>query len=74
VKVFILLVLLVLLSGCSTLSTVVNKGAEVNDKALIGAETTICQGASVGAVERRYKTDELKESRQVICDNYRMSK
>ena len=70
-KVFILLVFL---SGCSTLSSVVDKGAELNDKALVSAEGTICTAASVGAVERRYNTDELKESRQVICDNYRMSK
>ena len=73
-KVFILLVLFILLSGCSTLSSIVDKGAEVNDKLLVSAEGTICTAASVGAVERRYKTDELKESRQVICDNYRMSK
>ena len=68
------LVLLVLLSGCSTLSKVVDKGAEVNDEALIGAEATLCNIASVGAVERRYKTDELRAARKKLCDNYRMSK
>lgn len=51
---FMFSILLFTLSGCSATVAVVEKGAEINDSALEAAEFTICQAASIGAIQRRY--------------------
>ncbi len=65
---YLILVLVILLSGCSAIAGLADKGAELNDEALVSAEFVICSGASVGAIERRYDTKKLLEARKVICD------
>jgi len=50
----VILVSAIALSGCGTLGVVAQKGADANDAALDGAEFTICEGASIGAVRRKY--------------------
>lgn len=55
-------------SGCSMVAGIADKAAEVNDEALVSAEFAICNGASVGAVERRYNTKKLLEARKAICE------
>jgi acetyltransferase-like isoleucine patch superfamily enzyme len=57
-----------LFSGCSIMSGIMDKGAEINDEALVSSEFIICSGASVGAIERRYNTVELLEARKTLCD------
>ena len=64
----ILLIAITLLTGCSSIISAAGKVAEINDEALKSAEFTICNGASVGSVERRYNTSELLKARKVICD------
>lgn len=64
----LIVVLSAALSGCSTIAQITDKAANVNDEALVAAEFTICSAASVGAVQRRYNTQELIEARKVICD------
>ena len=56
---------LLTLSGCSTQymaarDTAVTAAAHANDRALGAAEFTICRGASVGSVKRKYFTNESK--------------
>jgi len=65
---YLILVLIVVISGCSVVAGLADKGAELNNEALVSAEFVICSGASVGAIERHYKTKELLEARKVICD------
>ena len=64
----LLLVIFVLLSsGCSMLGKVVDAGGEVNDKALVTSEVTICRAASVGSVLRRYNTPEKAKACLTLC-------
>ena len=56
------------LTGCSTIGKVVDRAADVNDEALLSAEFTICNAASIGSIERRYNTIELLNARKVLCD------
>ncbi len=65
---YLILLLVTTLAGCSTMVGLADKGAELNDEALVAAEFAICNGASVGAIERRYDTKKLLEARKVICD------
>jgi len=44
------------LSGCATIGTAVEKGADANDSAVQAAEFTLCQGASVGSIRRAFGT------------------
>ena len=61
--------LLLLLSGCVGVpSTVVDRGAEAMDKALIASEFVMCKGASVGSVQRRYgQSAELAAAWRTLC-------
>jgi hypothetical protein len=43
-----------LMSGCSNLSVLADKGADGYDKVRKGAEFTLCRGLSVGDVLRAY--------------------
>ena len=57
------------LTSCSTISKIADKASSINDEALISAEFTICNAASVGSIERRYNTKKLLQARKVICDH-----
>jgi len=60
---------LLLLAGCSTLSGLVSKGAELNDAAVTTAETTLCRGISIGAWMRAYGSDANRaKAWKVLCD------
>jgi len=59
---------LLALGGCEMLSGLTERAAGINDEALLSAEFTICNAASVGSIQRRYNTTELKEARKVLCD------
>jgi len=59
---YLILVWVLLLSGCQTIGGFFNIAADANDKALLSAEVTICRAASVGAVIRRYNTKEKAEA------------
>ena len=57
------------MSGCAALGSVVQQGARANDEALASAEFTICRGASVGSVMRKYNTEEKALAWQELCIN-----
>jgi hypothetical protein len=67
-RLLIVLLSTFILSGCSVLYAIADKGADINDETLSSSEFVICSGASVGAIERRYNTKELLEARKIICD------
>lgn len=62
------LIAILVLSGCETLGVVVNQASKVNDEALKTAEFTICNGASVGSIRRRFNTPELAEIWRQVCE------
>jgi len=65
-----LLALLLGLSGCSTLTSLVNEGAKANDMAGDAAELTICRGISIGAWIRAYGSDPAKaKAWRILCDD-----
>lgn len=64
----LIIFLLLLTSGCSILERGVEKAAEANDKALSTAKFTICNGASIGSVKRRFNTPELAELWRKLCE------
>ena len=66
-KLIVILMTLLTLSGCGSVSDLLDKAADVNDEALLSAEFTICSAASTGAIQRRYSTQELLLARKVIC-------
>ena len=51
---YIILIAILLLSGCSSIAGLWQKGASANDSALEAARAVVCEGASVGSVKRRY--------------------
>jgi hypothetical protein len=66
----LLLVIFILLSsGCSALGKVVDVGGEINDKALAGCEATICKAASVRSVLERYNTPKKAKAWLDLCIN-----
>jgi hypothetical protein len=57
------------LAGCSTLTGMVTKGAELNDAAVATAETALCRGISIGAWMRAYGSDANRaKAWKVLCD------
>lgn len=64
----LVVILLLVLAGCSTYRNIAaTQGAEAADAALEAAEWTLCNAAPVGAVTRRYQTQELQEAYNTIC-------
>ena len=67
-----LLASLPILGGCAEFyalkSAVGSYGSEAADETLGTAVWTICSAVSVGAIERRFQTDEQRQAREVICE------
>ena len=63
----IIILSLLLLSGCETMSKIMDFAGDVNDEALISAEATICRAASIGSVLRRYDTEEKAKAWKELC-------
>lgn len=59
------------LPGCSSLMPYLQEGieeaAKMNDAALDSAEFTICQGASIGSILRKFKTEEERQLWRAMC-------
>jgi len=66
-KTTLALAIATILSGCAGISSIVDRAANINDKALEAAEFSICQGASIGSVKRRFNTPELARLWQDFC-------
>ena len=63
----ILILLLLLLSGCSMLDKAVDVGAKANDELVDNSITTICNIASVGSIKRKFNTKQLKDIWNELC-------
>ena len=59
--------LIFLMTGCSALQGIADKGAKVNDEVLKAAEFSICNGASIGSIKRRFNTPELAKLWRELC-------
>lgn len=67
-KVLFLVVLLSMLTGCGTLTNLVQAGATANDAMAEGAEVTQCRGISIGSWVRKYGYDpERAAAWRVLC-------
>ena len=62
------ILLMLLLSGCSTLQDAVNKGAKVNDDVIQGADDIYCNIASIGSITRKFSMEEYTGLRTILCD------
>ena len=74
-KAIILAATVAMLAGCSTSQTIRTAteraavhGAELNDDILNAAEFTICYGASVGSIRRRFGNPERAVVWQGLCN------
>jgi len=63
----LLVLLLMLASGCAGIMEIKAKGAEVMDDAVAAAEITLCEGASVGAIRRRFNSPESAATWRRLC-------
>lgn len=69
-KTTLLVIALISLAGCGTLTNLVQQGAKINDAAAESAEVTICRGISIGAWVRVYGSDpEKAKAWRVLCDD-----
>lgn len=63
----ILLAMVLLLSGCSTVNRAIQFGAAANDTALESAENMQCNIASIRSVRERYNTPEKRKAYNLLC-------
>ena len=56
------------ITGCSTIESAIGRAAEVNDNALDTAHFTVCNGASIGSIRRKFNTPELAELWRKLCE------
>ena len=63
----ILILLPLLLSGCSIVDKAVVVGAKANDELVDGSITTICNAASVGSIKRKFNTKQMKDVWNELC-------
>lgn len=63
----LLIVLPLLLSGCSMLDKAVDVGAKANDELVDNSITTICNIASVGSIKRKFNTKQMKDIWNELC-------
>lgn len=66
-KILTVLITVLTMSGCSLVGSGVEKAAQANDEALKAAEFTICQGASIGSIRRKFDTPEKAEMWKSLC-------
>lgn len=61
--------LMLILGGCAAATGAIkDRGASVMDKSLIASEFVICQGASVGSIQRRYgQSAETASAWRALC-------
>jgi hypothetical protein len=55
------------LVGCSSLSPVAIVGRQVSDEIIETSEWGLCEAASIGAIERYYRTTDERAARNQLC-------
>ena len=72
-KLIVLVAITSLLSGCPEVAAfragIAQHGAEAADQTLETAIWTMCQGSSIGAISRRFKTEGERNAYGVICSH-----
>ncbi len=58
---YLILILLLGLGGCTSLTPLLKAGAEINDEAVNAATFTLCYGASVGSIRRSFTLEERQQ-------------
>lgn len=66
--IMVITMLLISLSGCSSISRLVTYGAYANDEAVKSAVFTLCNGASIGSIKREFDTDKKLQTWRDLCD------
>lgn len=66
-RILIIILTLLIISGCSTISKLIDTAGNANDKALVSAETVVCRAASIGSILRRYDTEEKARAWKQLC-------
>lgn len=65
------LTLALLMTGCSAAAAyrvaAAETGADAADQTLASAEWVLCNAAPVGAVKRRYNTDDKRDAYNTLC-------
>ena len=62
-----LLVLCLCLSGCASIDAAFDKGADIQDELVNGSVEGLCNRYSVGAIKRRFNTQEKAEVWKKLC-------
>lgn len=66
-KLFLAAAVAVALTGCSIIpDAIVKRGADLNNKAVESAAFTLCRGASVGAMRRKFGPEEVHDLWRIL--------
>lgn len=60
-------VAMLFLSGCAVLGRIADYGAAANTEAVETSVFTICNGASIGAIRRQFDTPEKVQTWKTLC-------
>lgn len=63
----LVMVILLLVSGCSTVNNALQIAASINDSALESAEDVQCNRASIRVVRDKYRTTEQRKAYNMLC-------
>lgn len=63
----IILVLVLFLTGCSTLDGLIKTGAEINDNIVKNSILGLCVIPSLGSIEREFNTKAKEKARSDMC-------
>ena len=65
--VYLPVVAALLLSGCASIDAAFDKGADIQDELVNGSVEGLCNRYSVGAIKRRFNTQEKAEVWKKLC-------
>ena len=66
-RILLIAIMALTLSSCSLSGIVASKGADANDDAIEAALFTLCQGASIGSINRKFDTPERADVLAKLC-------
>lgn len=66
-QLLVMILVILFLSGCSTINKAIQWGAAANDEAVLGAREVKCKIATVGSIRREYNTPDLIRAYNLEC-------
>lgn len=69
IKIIAALIIILTLTGCSTVSRFAGIAASTNDDAVTTAKFTLCNAASVGSIKRQFDTPEKVQTWKELCND-----